>query len=116
LAPLVVLVRVALVVVRREEAPAMPWVRLRWAPSDAGRVNDFPHSGQTSRCARLLRIFVVDPLAVVLVLRRAPFALAVVGLAAIVFSFSAGLNCDNGRRSGADAVPLANVRVARNAK
>src|SRR3954452_3094631 len=30
------------------EDPATPWARLRWAPSDAGRVNVFPHSGQTN--------------------------------------------------------------------
>jgi hypothetical protein len=30
------------------EVPATPWIRARWAPSDAGRVNVLPHSGQIS--------------------------------------------------------------------
>jgi hypothetical protein len=28
--------------------PATPCARLRWAPSEAGRVNVLPHSGQTN--------------------------------------------------------------------
>ena len=33
------------VVVLRADTPATPWARFRCAPSDAARVNDFPHSG-----------------------------------------------------------------------
>lgn len=43
----------------RVDVPTTPWARLRCAPSEAGRVNVLPHSGQVSAPSLLVVLLVL---------------------------------------------------------
>jgi hypothetical protein len=63
--PLAAALTLRRLLVRALLAPATPWARLRWAPSEAARVNVFPHSGQVSSpadcacCSLVARVLLV---------------------------------------------------------